>query len=146
MPRYSSRPGDHVEVTLKGYVVYNAGGFLALTNSEKVLKRTQKGDGATFDRDKGEFYFDIPEYMIVSEPTKTHEYPEGTLARVSGVTKVGREDLPVNQPGALVLEYRHEVGKAGQWGDTYWFFANTGIPVSIGPDAKVEIIWNPEED
>lgn len=146
MPRYSVSPGDHVEITLKGYVVYNAGGFLAITNSKKLLERFEKGDGATFDRDKGEFYFDIPEYMIASEPAKTHEYPEGTLARVSGVTKVAIQDVSRYTGGALVLEYRHTAGRAGRWGATNWFFASTEIPVYVDPEASIRIIWNPEED
>lgn len=135
MPHYSVSPGDFVEIAIKGYVVYNAGGYIAITNSLDVVERCKQSD-ATFDRDKGEFYFDIPGWMIASVE-EAHLYPDGTIARIT----------PGPSEVTLVCEYL--IGRkfaAHGRGETHWFQCNTGAPVVVDVHSKVRVIWNPEED
>lgn len=125
MPTYSVSPGDYVEIPLKGYVVYNAGGFIAITNSRVVYERSKSDTQAVFDRDKGEYYFDIPEHMIVREPERVPEYADFTLARV----------LVDGRTQPIVLEF-----KDGGWRDP-----NSHTPIERRVVVQ-RVLYNPEDD
>jgi hypothetical protein len=133
MPHFSASPGDFVEMKIKGYVVYNAGGFIGITNDRDVYEQYKNESSVTFDREQGEFYFDIPNHMTESVE-EAHPYPAGTLARIKHPNAWAR-----------VVQYSVDNPFKDGRGETHWLEANTGKPVFIEPDDEVEIIWNPEE-
>jgi hypothetical protein len=145
MPAFSASPGDYVEITLKGYVVYNTGGFIGITNDREVMEKNKKSVRVTFDREQGEYYFDIPEYMVTDEPKKAHEYAHGTIVRVT--PKAGSGQVA----GAAILEYRHDASSSTEWPclpeggtKTHWFDPNDGRPAIVTPDSVIEPLWDPE--
>lgn len=138
MPRYRVSPGDHVEVTLSGIVVYNMGGFMAITNSVEVYERSKKRGGTqvevTFNTDAGEYYFDIPEDMIVKDPVIRPHWPHGTLARIR----------PSDGDPIMVLEYRHYAGGTkGDWYDPNKPSVEGPIEVTDPVIPPIKIVWMP---
>lgn len=64
MPSFDASKGQRVDIVVRGYVDYNAGGYLKITHEPDDVQ-----SGA----------LDIPEWMIVAEPVKAPLWPNGTL-------------------------------------------------------------------
>ena len=72
MPTYDARPGERIDIVVRGYVTYNAGGYLNI--ADKPLEDGEPREGSA--------RLDIPEWMIVDQPNRAPLYPHDALLLV----------------------------------------------------------------
>ncbi len=94
MPSYSARPGERVDITVRGYVTYNTGGFLNISDKPLVEGEPEEGSAR----------LDIPEWMVVAEPVAAPLWPNGALLLVR---EPGRDRSP------MLVQYVDEDGIRG---------------------------------
>ncbi len=126
MPAFPGSKGDYVAITIQGYLTYNEGGGIGITNDLKVAETGE------FDRDQGEFYFDLPEQMVTSvEPA--HRWANGTVVRAVYVHP------DTMQMKTQIAEYVHTKTQG-----SYWVDPNSRLALVIHPNAKITPLWDHE--
>lgn len=85
MPAHTVEHGHKYRITIEGYVVYSAGGYVRLSDKPQT----------DLEDHEDTHYLEVPEYMIVGEPEHLPLYEDGTLFEDEngGIWKAHRDSL-----------------------------------------------------